>query len=358
MPSKNISYSKAIRSYCVKKTSLSLPIALILSNIVGLAGCSNQPSDANLEQLRQEAIAQNAAIVARQAKNHTPNDWQFVVQGQTLNRKPLILNLSKLEALATSSVWTKEPHNTTNSNPDTIFHFRGVAISKLLKQVGVAPNVRDVTFVAHDAYRATISLADLQKYPIIIALERNNQKISRSDGGPLYLAFPYSQYPQLQTKYPDRFWVFYLTDLVVGTEPIQLKVGKRSLNASDLNKLKPITLEETVGYRIGWPAGKVKLSGVRVSDVLKAAGISIPKGSTVIVRGKSPIYHQATKPIRLKASDIDRCNIILATHWGDNRQPIPAKMGGPVTLALSSACRTQSDNRRWVTFVEALEVTQ
>lgn len=343
----------------MKKERVSLPIVLVLANIVaGLTGCSNQPSEANLEQLRQEAIAHNAAMVARFAKKQTPQDWQFVVQGQTLNRKPLSLNLSKLEALATTSVWTTEPHNTSNSNPDTIFHFRGVAISKLLQQVGVAPNVRDVTFVAHDAYRVTISLADLQKYPIIIALERNNQKISRSDGGPLYLVFPYSQYPQLQQKYPDRFWAFYLTDMVIGTEPIKLKVGKRTLNASDLSKIKPITLNETVGYRIGWPVGKVKLSGIRVRDVLKAAGISLPKGSAVIVRGKSPIYRQTTKPIRLEASDIDRCNIILATDWGDNRQPIPAKMGGPVTLALSSACQTQSDDRRWVTFVEALEVAK
>ncbi len=343
----------------MKKTWFSIPIAFVLANVVAnLTGCSNQPTDANLDQLRLEAIAQNTAMVARQAKNQTPKDWQFAVQGQTATRKPLPLSLSKLEALATTSVWTKEPHNTTSSNPDTIFHFQGIAISKLLEQVGVAPNVSDVTFIAHDAYRVTISLADLRKYPIIIALERNNQKISRSDGGPLYLVFPYSQYPQLQQQYPDRFWAFYLTDMVIGTEPIQLKVGKRLLTASTLNKLKPITLEETVGYRIGWPVGKVKLSGVRVRDVLNTAGISVPKGSAVIVRGKSPIYRQTTKPIRIEASDLDRCNIIIATHWGDNRQPIPASMGGPATLALSSACQTQSDERRWVTFVESLEVTK
>lgn len=343
----------------MKQTWFSISIALTLSNIIiGLTGCNNQPTDVELEQQRQEAIAQNAAMVALQAKKTTPQDWQFVVQGQTATRKPLTLNLPQLEALATTSIVTEEPHNTTSSNPDTMFHFRGIAISKLLQQVGVAPNVSDVTFVAHDAYRVTISLADLKKYPIIIALERNKQKISRSDGGPLYLVFPYSQYPQLQQKYPDRFWAFYLTDMVIGTEPIGIKVGKRRLNASALNKLKPITLEETVGYRIGWPVGKVKLSGTRVRDALNAAGISIPQGKAVIVRGKSPIYRQTAKPIRLEASDIDRCNIILATHWGNNRQPIPAKMGGPVTLALSSACKTQSDDRRWVTFVESLEVSK
>jgi hypothetical protein len=343
----------------VKKTLIGIPVAFALFNIVAyLTGCSNKPSDANLEKLRADAIAQNTAMVALQNKNKTQENWQFVVQGKTSTGKPLPLSLEKLEALAKTSVWTKEPHNTTNSNPNTIFHFRGVAVSTLLKQVGVAPDVTDVTFIAHDAYRVTVSLADLRQYPIIIALERDNQKISRSDGGPLYLVFPYSQYPQLQQPYPDRFWAFYLTDLVVGTEPIRLKVGKRVLTANVLEKLEPVTLEETVGYRLGWPAGKVKLYGVRVRDALTAAGLIIPPGGAVIVRGKSPIYRDPNKPIRLQASDIDRCNILLATHWGNDRKPIPAKMGGPVTLALSSACQTQSDERRWVTFVEELEVTR
>jgi hypothetical protein len=342
----------------VKKTLLGISAALVLLKIItSLTGCTNQPTNDDLDKLRLETISQNRAIVARQSENQAANNWQLVVQGQTANRKSLTLNLRQLQALATTSVWTKEPHN-TNNNSNTIFHFQGIAVSKLLKQVGIAPKVTDVTFIAHDGYRATVKLADLLKYPIIIALKRDNQPISRSDGGPLYLVFPYSQYPQLQKTYPDRFWAFYLTDLVIGTEPIQLKVGKRILNASTFNKLKPLTLEATVGYRIGWPVGKVKLHGVRIREALNAAGISIPQGSSVIVRGKSPIYHKTLKPVRLEASDIDRCNILLATHWGDNRQPIPAKMGGPITLALSSACKTQSDDRRWVTFVESLEVTK
>lgn len=342
----------------MKKTLIGISLLLVLLKITTcLTGCTNQPTNADLDKLRLEAIAQNSAIVARQTKKQPPQNWEFVLQGQTASRKPLTLNLQQLKALATTSVWTKEPHN-TSSNSNKIFHFRGIAVSKLLKQVGIAPNVTDVTFIAHDAYRVTITLADLLKYPIIIALERDNQPISRSDGGPLYLVFPYSQHPQLQKPYPDRFWAFYLTDMVVGTEPIELKVGSRVLTASTLNKLKPLTLEETVGYRIGWPVGKVKLSGVRVRDALNAAGISVPQGSSVTVQGKSPIYRKTLKPIRLEASDIDRCNILLATHWGDKRQPIPAKMGGPVTLALSSACKTQSDDRRWVTFVESLEVTK
>ncbi len=341
----------------MKKTLIGIPLVFVLFNIVAyLTGCTEELTDAKLERLRQEAIAQNTAKVSLHQKNQTKSDWPFVVQGQTSKGKPIQLSLAQLESLATTSVWTKEPHNT--KNPNSTFHFRGVAVSKLLDKFGVAPDVTEVTFIAHDGYRVTVNLGDLRHYPIIIALERDNRKISRSDGGPLYLVFPYNQYPQLQQQYPDRYWAFYLTDMVVGTEPIHLKVGKRVFNTAALEKLPPVRVEETVGYRIGWPVGKVKLYGVRMQDVLAAAGLTLPQGSAIILRGKSPIYQNPAKPILLEASDIQRCNILLATHWGNDRQPIPAKMGGPVTLALSSACKTQSDAWRWMTFVEELEVTE
>lgn len=325
-----------------------------LTGAVSLSGCSDRPRNANLETLRQEAIAKNAAMMALHEQEQTNRDWKFVVQGQTKTGKPVSLSGSKLEALATTSIWTKEPHNT--SDPNAIQHFRGIAVSKLLDELGVAPNVTEVTFAARDAFRSTVSIADLRRYPIIIALERNNKRIPRSDGGPLYLVFPYSQFPQLQQKYPDRFWAFYVTDMIVGTEPIHLEVGKREFNAATLEELPQTTIEETVGYRIGWPASKVKLYGVRVRDALAAVGLTLPQNGTVIVQGKSPVYRNLANPIHLQASDINRCDILLATHWGDERMPIPAKMGGPVTLALSSACQTQSDDRRWVTFVEKLDV--
>lgn len=338
------------------KKTLGIWFAFALFYIVPyLTGCNHRLKDAELERLRQEAIAQNATMIAFQKKQRTLRDWRFVVQGQTSTGKPVQLSWSKLEALATTSIWTQEPHNT--STPKAILHFRGIAASKLLKQFGVAPNVTEATFVSYDAFRSTVNLADLRQYPIMIALERNHQKISRSDGGPLYLVFPYTRFPQLQKKYPDHFWAFYITDMVVGTEPIQLKVGDRVFDAAAFEKLPQISIEETVGYRIGWPAGKIKLYGVRVRDALAAARLKLPQNGTVIVRGKSPIYRDAAHPIRLQASDVRSCDILLVTHWGNNRMPIPAKMGGPVTLALSSMCQKQSDERHWVTFVEELEVT-
>ncbi|MGQ4647974.1 molybdopterin-dependent oxidoreductase [Lyngbya aestuarii] len=323
---------------------------------VSLSGCSNLPTETKLEAWRIEASNLNAQMIATQKPEEIQQQWELTIQGQTAKGEPVNLSWPELETLANSSINTKEPHN--SSDLEQVIKFRGIAASTLLDQFGAAPQVAEVTFVAHDDYRATVSLADLRQYPILLALERNGQKISRSKGGPLYLVFPYDKYPQLQVKYPDRFWAFYLTDMVVGTEPIQLKVGGRLFDADTLKKLPQATLNEAVAYRIGWPVGKTKLYGVHVRDALAAAGVKIPENGAVIVKGKSPIYRNPANPIRLEASDVKNCDILLATHWGDNQMPIPAKMGGPLTLAFSPDCQTQSENRHWVTFVEELEVTQ
>ncbi|WP_228060345.1 molybdopterin-dependent oxidoreductase, partial [Coleofasciculus sp. LEGE 07092] len=333
--------------------SISLVFALLLL-VSYLTGCSDRPTDAQLEALRQEAVALNAMMVGTQVATKDQTEWELVIDGQTATGKSVRLSWSELEALATTLVQTKDPNNT--STPDGVFNFRGIAVSKLLDRFGVAPDVQEVTFVAYDGYRSTVSLADLRQYPITIALERDRQKISRSEGGPLYLVFPNTEFPQLEPKYPDRFWVFYVTDMIIGTEPIQLKVGDHSFDAATLQKLPQVSLEENVGYRIGWPVGDVKLHGVLMQDVLAAAGVTVPSNGAVIVRGKPPIYRDPTNPIRLKGSDIENCNILLATHWGDDRKPIPANMGGPVTLALSDTCETHLDDRRWMTFVEELEI--
>jgi hypothetical protein len=179
-----------------KTTFLCILVAVVFTMLAYLSGCSEQPTDTELEKLRQEAIAQNYQIAALQEKGQAKPNWQFTVHGRTALGQPIPLSWSKLETLATTSVWTTDPHHTSDSQ--AIFHFRGVAVSTLLDEFDVAPNVTDITFVAYDAYRSTVMLDDLRQYPIILALERNHKKISRSDGGPLYLVFPQSKFPQLR----------------------------------------------------------------------------------------------------------------------------------------------------------------
>jgi hypothetical protein len=121
--------------------------------------------------------------------------------------------------------------------------------------------------------------------------------------------------------------------------------------------LPQVTIDTEVGYKIAWPTGKVKLQGVRLRDVLATAGVKLPGDSAVVVRGKSPIYRDAKNPISLPAAAVDNCNLLLVTRWGEDRQLIPAKMGGPVALAYPKDCPVDLTEKLWVTFVEEIEVT-
>ena len=51
----------------------------------------------------------------------------------------------------------------------------------------------------------------------MLALERNGKPLSRSDGGPLHLIFPYSDRPEIANKYSARYWAFYVTHIIIGT---------------------------------------------------------------------------------------------------------------------------------------------
>jgi hypothetical protein len=95
---------------------------------------------------------------------------------------------------------------------------------------------------------------------------------------------------------------------------------------------------------------------VKVSDALAAAGVTVPGDGRVIVRGKASVHRDPKDPIVLPAADLERCGFLLATHWGADDAPIPAKLGGPVGLAVPAACAARYDDGFWITFVEELVV--
>lgn len=322
--------------------------------IVCLVGCTNKPTDQQLEVWLKEASDRNAEILAKKGKNVQQSEWKLVIQGQTATGKTETLNWSQLQDLSTVNINTIDANNVVNSQK--IFTFTGISVKSLIQEFAVKQTVTEVTFVCYDAYQVTIKIEDLLNYPIILAIAKDGQPIQRSEGGPIYLIFPYSQHPEIEKKYDDGMWAFYVTHVIFGTETAKVGVSTSELQLTNLDKLPQVTIKENVAYQVRWPSDPVELHGVKIEDVLSLVGITLKPKQSVFVRGKPEIYQKYSEEQTLPFELIQKCNVILATRWGQKKQPIPASLGGPITLAISNKCPASAKKFKWVTFVEGLTV--
>jgi hypothetical protein len=332
-----------------------------------LSNCQTQPSSGQLDQWRNQAIALNQSItatVAEQKQRSGDREWELAIQGQT--PKKLALGIKDLKKISSQEIKTVDPNNTEDGT--VVKTFQGIAVAKLLDRVGVEAGVKEITFLSFNDYRVTVPLEDLRNYPILLAWDREGKPLTRSQGGPLYLIFPYSDYPELPKKYSDAYWAFYVTDVIIGDESINLKVdskpydvGSQVFDRQALEALPQTTIRESVGYKIGWTPEKVPLKGVRLQEIIAKANFNLSPQGRVLIKGKASINSDRNTPVELPNLEIANCDIILATRWGEQEQIIPAKMGGPVTLAFSNNCRNNvtlspKNNKHWATLVERIEV--
>lgn len=329
-------------------------IWLLIIPLMGLYACEKNISEAQLNQLYQETVAENQKLSELYAVTNKQKQWQLTIEGQTDQNKTYHFSWEELDRLAKIHVPTQEPHP---GKPTTIFDFRGIRVSELLDLAKIAPQVAEITFVADDAYRVAVKVEDLRKYDIILAIERDGKPIPRSEGGPVYLVFPNTQFPELKTKYPATTWAFYVTHLIFGEQVLNLKVSNNIINETDFEKLPQTIVENSVGYRMFWPNGKVKLQGVLLQELLKNQGFALTDSTQILLKGKANVNRDETKPIILTGKELQSCNVILASRWGDQLAEIPAKMGGPLTLAFDSTCAEKwQKTLPWITFIEEIEI--
>jgi DMSO/TMAO reductase YedYZ molybdopterin-dependent catalytic subunit len=321
--------------------------------LVILAACNRGQPDPDLDRLHDEAVAANrAALVANRLERSDTDSLQ--IRGRI--KRPETITWDELQALATTHVATLDPQATGRTTP---IDFRGVLVRDLLDRVGARDGATEITFVSRDAFRATIALGDARGSRILLAIEADGARIPPDHGGPIYLVFPWSESSQAyRERYGDRFWAFYVTAMVVGTEEPVLQVGARTLDRAALDALPAATLDARPGWKVEWPSTTAHLRGVRLADVLAAAGVAPPAGGTIVVRGKAPLHRDRRKPSGIQAADLDRCPPLLALTYGPDDAPIPARLGGPIAMAMPP-CDERYDgdpDHHWVTMVESIEV--
>lgn len=306
-------------------------------------GCARQPSGADLDALRDEAVRQNTALATQYASRPAHEAWSLSIQGEAT---PLVLDWSRLDALATTHVKTSSPVRTRDTS--AVLDYRGVLLSKLLELAHAREAVDTLTFVASDGFISAVDASDARRFPIMLAVELDGKPIARSDGGPLLLVFPESEFPEVRAKYKEVSWCFYATTLIVGREPLRVDVGGTTLSEQVLRQLPMAGNKGLVKYRFGWPSGPVATRGPRVRDVLARAGAKLERGSRVTIVGKDA--HRSS----LSGADVLDCDAYLALSWGDDNAEIPAKMGGPLTLVVPDACHFADSH--WPDFVTELTV--
>ena len=326
--------------------------------VVGMwgVGCTGSPSADQLEEWRQEALDANQQAVSAASETlqdgDTSQDHELRILGGSESTQPTQLGWAELQALPQTEVHTISPHQTGIKG--TVYHYRGVAVSELLKHHGVAKTAQQVTFVAYDGFRSTVSVKDLMNYPILIATERNGRPIPRGEGGPILLVFPYSEHPELASRYPDRWWVFYVNHLVVDTPSFELDVMGTRIDQGVFESLPGGQLWVTGRYKVNWPASQVLVKGVFLRDLLHHANVELAPGEHVSLAGIAPIHRDAARPVLISREQIEKCDVLVANRKGEDAEVISAEYGGPLVMAYPPECARELDDRAWMVHLQAI----
>lgn len=116
-------------------------------------------------------------------------------------------DLEMLEQLGQISFTTETPWT------DASTLFEGVNLGVLLDAVGA----RSSTFraIALDNYWYDISGFDFDEYPVIVAYKRDGEFMSARTLGPLWIMYPFSDFPELLTHENKAASVWQLHSMVV-----------------------------------------------------------------------------------------------------------------------------------------------
>ena len=103
----------------------------------------------------------------------------------------------KLEARGTVRLRTWTPWT------DGVVEFEGVPAARVLDAVGAAGNV--LMALARNEYSVEIPVELVRKYPVILAMSMNGERLRLRDKGPLWIVMPWSDYPELDNQ-ESRYW--------------------------------------------------------------------------------------------------------------------------------------------------------
>jgi len=116
-------------------------------------------------------------------------------------------DIEMLEQLGATTITTDSPWT------DAATAFTGVEIGVLLKAVGAQSSA--FRAIAADNYWYDVNEVDFDKYPVVLAYKRDDKYMSARNLGPLWIMYPFDDFPELLTEVNKASSVWQLNSLVV-----------------------------------------------------------------------------------------------------------------------------------------------
>jgi hypothetical protein len=103
----------------------------------------------------------------------------------------------------------------TTSTPFTegVSTFMGVLASRLLDRLGATGS--ELRTKALNDYAVTIPVAEIREYSVLLALDRDEQPLSVRERGPLWVIYPWQEYPELDDRVHRQRAIWQLTRIDV-----------------------------------------------------------------------------------------------------------------------------------------------
>lgn len=316
--------------------------AVLFAGVV--SGCRGGPSAEELARLRDEVRAEDARLRARDDAG--AQTWTLNLRTSTPGVRRTF-TLAELVGRARTEIRTVGPSSGTDYT--TPHRFRGVRLAELVDGADPGPG-GEVTLIGADGYYTALRWEDVQRYPILVAVERDGAPIARADGGPVLAALPLSLEADLAARYGEDGFCFYLTGIGVGRPRPRIDVDGMVREPEDLVRPGLVRRKQRVRFRRGWPASsELEIAGVRLSDVVGT------KTSPVRVASFGRPPHDA---VVMTPEELESCDPLLVVGPTPTTAPIPLGIGGPVLLAPLPTCTAAWAASPWPALVDGVEVVR
>jgi len=127
--------------------------------------------------------------------------------GTTNKDKSIVMDRAMIESVG------QVEYKVTDPFENKPFVYRGVLVSDLLGLWKVADDAKSLRFTALDDYQRNVALAEIHKYPVLFALQRDGQDLPATLA-PAMLVYPYDNFTFDQKIY-NNYWAWQIKTIEV-----------------------------------------------------------------------------------------------------------------------------------------------